>query len=137
MSNPVMLYDGVCGFCNSSVQTLIKLDKKAIIKFAALQSQFGEAVKLRHPELANIDSVVLLENSNEIEKVFVRSDAILRIAHYLGGFWCITKLGYLIPRSIRDFLYDSFAKNRYKFFGKYDSCMIPSPEVRARFIEFI
>lgn len=137
MGNPVMLYDGVCGFCSSSVQTIIKLDKKAIIKFAALQSQFGESAKLRHPEIANIDSVVLLETvDRDLEKAFVRSDAVLRIAHYLGGIWHITKLGYLVPRSIRDFLYDSFAKHRYKIFGKHDSCMIPSPEIRARFIDF-
>ncbi|MBI4850341.1 MAG: DUF393 domain-containing protein [Acidobacteria bacterium] len=134
--SPIMLYDGVCGFCSQSVQIIIKLDKKGVIKFAPLQGEFGNSAKLRHKELENIDSVVILEaNSNGREQIFVRSDAILQITKHLGGIWKIFQIAQIIPKPIRDFLYDLFARNRYKVFGKYDSCMIPSPEIRARFID--
>ena len=134
--SPVMLYDGVCGFCSQSVQMIIKLDKAGIIRFAPLQGEFGQRAKIRHPEIENVDSVIVLEkDANGVERTFVRSDAILRIAKHLGGFWRFLGIGYLIPRQVRDFLYDQFARNRYKVFGKYESCMIPSPEIRARFID--
>ncbi|KAF0249689.1 MAG: putative thiol-disulfide oxidoreductase DCC [bacterium] len=135
-NSPVMLYDGVCGFCSQSVQVIIKLDKRGVIKFAPLQGQFGQAAKLHHPEIENVDSVIILEKMfDSSERVFVRSDAILRILHHLGGVWRLFKIAYIVPRSFRDFLYDLFARNRYKVFGKYESCMIPLPEVRARFID--
>ncbi len=135
-NSPVMLYDGVCGFCSQSVQVIIKLDKRGVIKFAPLQGQFGQAAKLRHPEIENVDSVIILEKMvDSSERVFVRSDAILQILHHLGGIWRLFKIAYIVPRSFRDFLYDLFARNRYKVFGKYESCMIPSPKVRARFID--
>lgn len=135
-NSPVMLYDGVCGFCSQSVQMIIKLDKLGVIKFAPLQGEFGSAAKLRHRELENIDSVVILETKLDgSEQIFVRSDAALRIIKHLGGIWRLLEVGYIIPKAIRDFLYDLFARNRYKVFGKYESCMLPSPEVRARFID--
>jgi predicted DCC family thiol-disulfide oxidoreductase YuxK len=137
-NSPVMLYDGVCGFCSQSVQIIIKLDKIGVIKFAPLQGEFGQATKLHHPEIQKIDSVIILEKmADGSERTFIRSDAILRIAHHLGGVWHLLKIGYIIPRFIRDFLYDTFARNRYKVFGKYESCMLPSPEIRARFIDMV
>lgn len=135
-SSPVMLYDGVCGFCAQSVQMIIKLDKLGVIKFAPLQGEFGSNIKLRHKELENIDSVIILETKPDgSEQIFVRSDAILRIARHLGGIWRLLEISYIVPKTIRDFFYDLFARNRYKVFGKYDSCTLPSPEVRARFID--
>lgn len=136
IKDPVLLYDGVCGFCNKSVQLILKLDRQRKIKFAPLQSTFGESVCARHEELKGIDSVVLVENAGQAsEKIYVRSSAALRIAHYIGGFWRIFLIGYILPASIRDLLYDLIARNRYRFFGRYDTCMMPSPEVRSRFID--
>jgi predicted DCC family thiol-disulfide oxidoreductase YuxK len=133
---PVMLYDGVCGFCNKSVQLILDRDRRGSIRFAALQSDYGLAVIERHPELRDIDSVVFVETSTDVndERVHVRSNAALKIASYLGGFWRVFLAAKVIPRPARDYLYDLFARNRYRLFGKYDTCMLPPPEVRSRFI---
>lgn len=134
---PVLLYDGVCGFCNETVRTLLRLDPRGALRFAALQSDYGQSVVARHPELAGVDSVVFVEPAaaGEAERVHVRSDAALRVVSYLGGAWRVFLLARLLPRPLRDFLYDAFARNRYKLFGKYDSCMLPAPEVRSRFLD--
>jgi predicted DCC family thiol-disulfide oxidoreductase YuxK len=136
-NNPVMLYDGVCGFCNKSVQLILDHDKQGRMRFAALQSDYGKAVKARHPFLESIDSVVLLEHtpSEKEERVFVRSSAALRLASYLGGAWKLFLVFYILPAPLRDFFYDLFAKHRYKFFGKYDACMLPDANVRSRFLD--
>jgi predicted DCC family thiol-disulfide oxidoreductase YuxK len=136
-SYPVLLYDGLCGFCNKSVQMILQRDRRGTLRFAALQSAYGEAVKARHTELKDVDSVVLVERSPDTdeERVFIRSDAALRIAAYLGGWWKGLLIFRLLPRAVRDFFYDTFARYRYRLFGKYDSCLVPSPEVRARFID--
>ena len=138
-NKPVLLYDGLCGFCNQSVQMILRADRRGTMRFAALQSAYGEAVKARHPELKDVDSVVLVERSPETdeERVFTRSDAALRIAAYLGGSWKFFLIFRALPRPLRDFYYDLFARYRYRLFGKYDSCPVPSPEVRARFIDSV
>jgi predicted DCC family thiol-disulfide oxidoreductase YuxK len=135
--NPVMLYDGVCGFCNKSVQMILDHDKQGKMLFAALQSDYGKAVKARHPFLENIDSVVLLENPShdKEERVFVRSSAALRIASYLGGAWKLFLIFYLVPAPLRDVFYNLFARYRYKFFGKHDTCLLPPAGVRSRFLD--
>ena len=90
----------------------------------------------RHPELKNIDSLVLIERTPEgDERVSYRSTGALRMASYLGGMWRLFLIGYIIPRPVRDFIYDLIARYRYKLFGKYDSCAIPSPEIRSRFLD--
>ena len=133
---PVLLYDGVCGFCNKSVQMILDHDRRGEMRFAALQSDFGRAVVERHPELQGVDSVVFLDTSDGgAERVFVRSEAALRVASYLGGPWKVFLAARLLPARLRDFLYNLFARNRYKIFGKYDSCMLPSPDVRSRFLD--
>ena len=134
---PVLLYDGVCGFCNETVRTLLRLDPRGTLRFAALQSDYGQRVVARHPTLKGVDSVVFVETSPDdgTERVHVRSDAALRVASYLGGPWKIFLLARLLPRRLRDFLYDTFARNRYKLFGKYDTCLLPAPEVRSRFLD--
>ena len=135
----VLLYDGLCGFCNKSVQMILARDRRGTLRFAALQSAYGEAVKARHAELKDVDSVVLVEGLPDAdqERVFIRSDAALRIAAYLGGWWKGLLLFRLLPRAVRDFFYDGFARYRYRLFGKYDSCLVPPPEVRSRFIDSV
>ncbi|MFL6215730.1 MAG: thiol-disulfide oxidoreductase DCC family protein [Blastocatellia bacterium] len=135
-SNRVLLYDGLCGFCNKTVQMILRRDRRGAMRFAALQSAYGEAVISRHPELQNVDSVVLVERGrDDEERIFIRSDAALRIAAYLGGWWKLLMVFRIVPRVVRDFFYDLFARYRYRFFGKYDQCLVPSPEVRSRFVE--
>jgi predicted DCC family thiol-disulfide oxidoreductase YuxK len=132
---PVLLYDGVCGFCNKSVQMILDHDRRGEIRFAALQSDYGLRMVERHPELRGVDSVVYVEPTPGGERVHVRSDAALKVAAYLGGFWKLFLAAKVMPRPLRDYFYDLFARNRYKFFGKYDSCMLPPPEVRERFLD--
>ena len=133
---PVLLYDGVCGFCNKTVQGLLALDKHGALRFAALQSPYGAGILARHPELANVDSVIYIEQpATPAERAFVRSTAALKIASYLGGVWRLALAAYIIPRPVRDALYDVIARNRYRFFGKHDSCLLPPPDVRARFVD--
>jgi len=135
--SPILLYDGVCGFCNKTVQMVIDYDKRGTMRFAALQSDFGQEVIKRHPKLKGVDSVIFVERSTATaeERVFIRSHAALRVAAYLGGFWKLFLAAYIIPAPVRDFLYDLFARYRYKVFGKYDSCMLPPQSVRARFLD--
>jgi predicted DCC family thiol-disulfide oxidoreductase YuxK len=130
----VLLYDGVCGFCNKSVQTILASDKKGLLKFAPLQSKYGLEITDRH-HLKDIDSVVFVDKSSGTERTYIRSNAALQIAKYLGGWWKLSLVFYIVPRPIRDFFYDLIAKYRYKFFGKYESCLLPSAEVRSRFLD--
>ena len=132
---PVLLYDGVCGFCNKSVQLILDHDRRGLMRFAALQSDYGQGAIARHPELRGVDSVVFVEQVPGDERIYIRSDAALKVAAYLGGFWKIFLAAKVMPRRLRDYLYDLFARNRYKLFGKYDSCMLPPPEVRSRFLD--
>jgi predicted DCC family thiol-disulfide oxidoreductase YuxK len=137
-ASPVMLYDGVCAFCSSSVQVILKYDhRRRTMRFAAIHSPYANNVVARHPEIASIDSVILQVPGKDGggERIYIRSTAVLEIARYLGGFWRIFLAIYIIPRPIRDVLYDLFARYRYRVFGKYDTCQIPSPEVRQRFID--
>lgn len=132
----ILLYDGVCGFCNKAVKIVLTLDRKATIHFASLQSSYAKRIIERHPYLLNIDSVVFVEQKpNGENSISVKSDALLRIAARLGGVYKLTLLGYLIPRAARNFLYDLIARHRYKFFGKNSTCLLPSKEVKDRFIE--
>jgi predicted DCC family thiol-disulfide oxidoreductase YuxK len=134
---PVLLYDGVCGFCNKSVQTVIAHDRRGEMRFAALQSDFARSVVARHPELGGVDSVVFVERgpNGAGERVHVRSAAALRVASYLGGFWKLFLVFRVVPAPVRDYFYDLFARHRYRLFGKHDSCLLPPPEVRSRFID--
>ncbi len=131
----VLLYDGVCGFCNRSVQTIIRHDRRREMRFAALQSEYGKSVISRHPELQNVDSLVLVEKVNGNERVSTHSTGGLRVAAYLGGAWKLFLIAYVIPRPVRDVFYNLFARYRYRFFGKFESCPLPSPEIRSRFLD--
>jgi predicted DCC family thiol-disulfide oxidoreductase YuxK len=133
---PVLLYDGLCGFCNGTVQFVLPRDRRGVLRFATLQGDFGRAVVERHPELAGVDSLILVERgTGGAEVVYVRSAGALRVAHHLGGAWRLAGLLQIVPRVVRDGAYDAFARVRYRLFGRYDACPLPSPEQRARFLE--
>ncbi|MEE2853418.1 MAG: DCC1-like thiol-disulfide oxidoreductase family protein [Actinomycetota bacterium] len=133
---PVLLYDGVCGVCNRSVRTILRFDPTGPLRFAALESVFAKAIIGRHPEIGSVDSVVFVDDPDgAAERVAVRSEAVLRVASYLGGAWRAFTVARVIPTPLRDWLYDRFAAIRYRVGGKYDSCPLPAPEVRARFVE--
>lgn len=129
-SKGIILFDGVCNFCNSSINFTIKHDPEGKFKFAPLQSEYAKKA-LGKTEDITPESVVLIQNNN----VYYKSDAALRISKQLSGIWPLMYVFIIIPKPIRNWVYDLIAKNRYKWFGKMDTCMIPTPAVRARFIE--
>src|SRR5688500_8337474 len=127
----IVLFDGVCNFCNGSINFVIEHDKAGYIKFAPLQSEMGEDLLARHGiDRSETDSVVLIED----EKAYTHSTAALRIARRLGGVWSWGYALIVVPRPIRDYFYKTFAKYRYRLFGRQDECMMPAPEIRARFL---
>ena len=134
---PVLLYDGLCGFCDGTVQFILEHDRHGTLRFATLQGEYARGVIARHPELQGVDSLVLVEPADDStsERVSVRSAGALRLARYLGGPWHLARAVAIVPRFLRDWAYDGFARIRYRVFGRYDSCPIPSPEQRARFID--
>jgi predicted DCC family thiol-disulfide oxidoreductase YuxK len=135
--SPVLLYDGLCGFCDRTVHFILRHDRKKTLRFATLQGAYAREIFARHPELAGVDSLVLVETDpvTGTEKVYVRSNGALAVARYLGGAWHLARVIAIVPRFMRDFGYDSFARIRYRVFGQYNSCPIPPPEQRARFID--
>lgn len=138
MKHPIVFYDGVCGLCNRLVQFLLKHDKHDRLRFAALQSEFASKVLGRHGiDPTDLDTMHLAVNFDEPnEGVLNRSTAILRAARELGGVWSVLgSLGMILPRPIRDFFYGQVAKNRYRMFGKFDTCMLPTPSQRAKFLD--
>lgn len=137
-ANPIILYDGVCGLCNRLVQFLLKHDKHGRLRFASLQSDFAEKVLRRHGfDAKDLDTVHVVENYDQPgERVLQRSDAILRAGRELGGFWTASSsVARIVPRPLRDLVYRFVATNRYRVFGKYDSCMLPDPSQRSRFLD--
>lgn len=127
----IILFDGVCNFCNSSVNKIIKHDKKNRFKFAALQSEIGKKLLQKYAlDASKMDSIILIEN----DAAFIKSTAILRIAKQLNGIYPLAYSFIIIPTFIRNFFYDFIARNRYKWWGKNDSCMIPTDEVKEKFI---
>lgn|SRR5690554_1623709 len=128
----VILFDGVCNLCNSTINFVIKKDKRNIFKFATLQSETGQTLlnKLKIDSLET-DSIVLVDG----EKSYVKSTAALKIARNLSGVYPLLYAFLILPKFIRDRIYDYVAKNRYKWFGKKDSCMLPTPELEAKFLD--
>ena len=131
MDHPVVLFDGVCNFCNGSVNFILRQDRKGIFRFAALQSEAGQEI-LDQYGLANesFDSFILVEKG----KIYQRSTAALKVFNKLSWYWKWTQLFFIIPPFIRNMVYDFIARNRYKWFGKKESCMLPSPAVKERFL---
>lgn len=128
--NSIVLFDGVCNFCNGSVNFIIRNDPEKRFRFAALQSEAGQELRAKYGIGEDVDSIVLIEEG----KAYTHSTAGLRIAKTLGGIWSLGYVGIIIPAFIRDLLYRTFAKNRYRLFGRQDACMLPTPDVRDRFI---
>ena len=129
---PILLFDGHCNLCNAWVNFIVKRDSSSAIRFASLQSLAGKRLLEEHKIDSNyIDSLVLFEE----DKVSTSSTAALRILSYLDGWEC--RLTYLIvlPRPLRDLVYHFFAKNRYRWFGRRDQCMVPTLELRKRFLK--
>ena len=139
MTNPIVLYDGVCGLCNRLVQFLLKRDKQDRLRYAALQSDFAVKVLKRHGlDPKDLDTVhVILNYEEPDERVLARSDAILEVITKLGGIWKVASLGRIVPRLIRDWVYKLVAQNRYRMFGKFETCMLPEPRHRAKFLDTI
>ncbi len=130
-SQPTILFDGVCNFCNGAVNFVIKRDKQSRIKFAALQSDRGQQLlKQFNLPTHTFDSFLFIEDS----KVYTQSTAALKVCNYLSALWPLLYGFIIVPKFIRDGIYSWIAKNRYKWFGKKDQCMIPSPEISARFL---
>lgn len=122
--------------CNRSVRTILRFDPTGPLRFAALESVFAKAIIERHPGIGSVDSVVFVcDPGGSSERVAVRSEAVLRVASYLGGAWRVCTVARVITAPLRDWLYDRFAAIRYRVGGKYDSCPLPAPEVRTRFVE--
>ena len=130
-SHPVILYDGVCNLCNSSVQFVIKHDPGHHFRFASLQSGFGQQVLAKHNLAAdNFNSFILLEDNT----VYAQSTAALRVARKLKGAVSLLYAFVIVPPFIRDGVYNLIARNRYKWFGKQESCWLPTPELKDLFL---
>lgn len=127
--HPIILFDGICNLCNGWVNFVIDRDRSRNFRFAALQSEVGG--RLCENRAHDIpDSIVLIEN----DVVHVKSDAVLRIARQLDGAWPLLALFRLVPRSVRDLVYDFVARHRYRWFGKRDTCRVPTPDLQSRFL---
>lgn len=130
-SQPVILFDGICNLCNKSVQYVIRHDPGSVFKFASLQSETGRNLLNQYALSANdLNSFILIMNG----KAYTRSTAALKVAGYLHGPARILYGFIIVPAFIRNAVYNTIARNRYKWFGKKESCMIPSPTLEARFL---
>jgi predicted DCC family thiol-disulfide oxidoreductase YuxK len=129
--NAIVLFDGVCNFCNGAVNFIIERDPEAYFKFAPLQSEIGEKLAAEYSiDKSQIDSVILIEDG----VAYTYSSAALRVARRLSGTWSWLYGFRIVPKFLRDFAYKLFAKYRYKMFGKQEACMLPTPDIRARFL---
>jgi predicted DCC family thiol-disulfide oxidoreductase YuxK len=129
----VILFDGVCNLCNDSVIKVIKNDKKNVFLFAPLQSEIGEKIiKKIGVDTSKIDSIILYDPSGAY---YIKSSAALRVMNEFPGLWKLTQIFRILPAAFNNIFYDFVARNRYKWFGKKDSCMIPTPELKAKFLD--
>ena len=129
----IILFDGVCNLCNNAVNFVIKRDKKSVFRFASLQSDIGQKLtNERGIDTARVDSIILIDPGTAW---YEKSTAALQIAKQLSGMFPLLSVFLIFPKSFRDWVYDIIAKNRYKWFGKKDQCMIPTPELKALFID--
>ena len=127
----ILLFDGVCNLCNSSVTYVIQRDKKDLFRFAALQEPAGQQLIEKYQiDTSKTDSIILIENG----KAYTKSTAALRVARHLGGAYPLLYGFMIVPNFIRNWVYDFVARNRYKWYGKKDSCMIPTPELKSKFL---
>jgi predicted DCC family thiol-disulfide oxidoreductase YuxK len=131
-SRHIVIFDGVCNFCNGAVNLIIERDRTARFAFTPMQSQIGqELIKKHGAEMVGVDTFLLVKNG----RCYERTDAGLEITKDLSGFWYFFRVMKIIPRPFRDYFYRLFARNRYALFGRRDVCMVPTENVRERFLE--
>jgi predicted DCC family thiol-disulfide oxidoreductase YuxK len=146
VAHPIILYDGVCGLCNRFVQFVLKHDHAAQFRFATLQGQVAASILSRHNQNPSaLDTLYVLvqqpgsagaESTEPLESLFARSDAVISVLRSLGGIWpSVALILRLIPLRIRDWGYNLVARHRYRIFGRFESCPLPSPETRGRFLD--
>lgn len=129
----IILFDGVCNLCNGAVQFIVKRDKKDIFRFAALQNEVGRKLtKERHIDTGKTDTIILIEPG---VAYYTKSTAALKIGREFGGLWGLLIVLEWLPEGFRDWFYDFISANRYKWFGKKEVCMLPTPELKAKFLE--
>lgn len=128
----VLVFDGMCNLCSQSVLFIIKRDKQAVFRFAPLQSEAGRHLLKQYGiDPGNVDSLLLIKDGN----AYIKSEAALRLVKELQGSWKFLSVFTVIPKPIRDWLYDLVAKNRYKWFGKKDACIVPTEDIKTRFLD--
>jgi predicted DCC family thiol-disulfide oxidoreductase YuxK len=128
----IVLFDGVCNLCNGAVIFMIKRDREDRIRFAALQSDVGKRLVTKYRiDTKNVDSIIFIDG----DKAYDKSSAALHIAFYLKSLYPLLYGLLIVPRTIRDGVYDYIARNRYSWYGKKESCMIPTPELKAKFLD--
>ena len=128
---PVIFFDGICNLCNAAVQFTIKHDKKGFFRFTALQGEYAQSALPKFKvDLKSMNSILLLEN----DQLYTKSSAALRIAKRLNGLWPLLYGFIIVPKFIRDYFYDVIAKNRYKWWGRQESCWVPTPELKSKFL---
>lgn len=128
----IILFDGICNFCNDSVLKVIKLDKEDCFVFASIQSEIGQKIiNYLNIDTSQIDSIILYEPKVSYD---IKSTAALKIMDNFGGLWKLSQIFWVVPESIRDMIYDFVAKNRYKWFGKKEVCVLPNTELKNKFL---
>lgn len=131
MNEPVILFDGVCNFCNAGINFIIRQDKKKVFRFAPLQSEAGQKLlKQYNLPTEGFESFVLIDAG----KVYQKSAAGLRVCGQLPWYWGWTQAFWIAPKFLRDGVYNFLARNRYKWFGKKNECMVPTPQLKSRFV---
>jgi len=131
-NHPILLFDGVCNLCNGAIQFVIPRDPGGTLRFAPLQSDLGETVRAAAGlSTDDLETVVLVDDG----MAYTKSDAAIRVGEHLGGVYRLLSLGRLLPRGLRDRIYDFVAEHRYDWFGKKNQCMVPDGDVSDRFIE--
>ena len=133
----IILYDGVCGLCNRLNRFVLNRDPEGLFRFASLQSRFAKEILARHSKTSlDLNTLYLvIAPSSEEERLLSRAGAVLHILKQIGGFWSHIAVFGALPAFVLDFLYDLVAKNRYRIFGKFDTCPLPEPKYQGRFID--
>lgn len=126
----IVFFDGVCNLCQGSVRYLIKHDKKGVLKFASLQGNYAKDF-VNETKIQSMQSILFFDG----KMLYKKSTAVLKLSRLLGGWHQLLLLGYILPRFVRDWLYNIVAKNRYRWFGKKDQCMLPSKGFENRFLD--
>ncbi len=137
MDHPILLYDGVCGLCNRLVQVVLRRDHDAVFRFAPLQSALAASIIIRHgAKPSDLDTVYCVVNRDLADELLLsRSDAVLFVLKQLRGVWRAAFLVQLVPKFLRDPLYNIVARNRYRIFGRYEVCPLPREQDRSRFLD--